>query len=211
VPSEANEQAGSPEKSGKPWVARPFVPLVIGGGIAMLFYGALYRFPLINGIDSPFFYPLTGAGFVATIAAIVWRWGRREVLKKPYTWISWVVGILMITLVVAVGVGGAFATWGLFVTLNGALDFGPAAQRSYTVVEYHQDCGGDTRDRSYYLLESHGAQGGGKGPLRARASCSDDEGLPVDGGGAVPVGSEVLVEIKPGAFGEPWQAGYRAG
>ena len=28
----------------------------------------------------------------------------------------------------------------------------------------------------------------------------------------VPVGGElVVVETKPGAFGEPWQAGYRAG
>src|SRR3712207_7161991 len=39
--------------------------------------------PLVNGIDSPFFYPLVGAGFVATIAAIVWWWGRGEVPKKP--------------------------------------------------------------------------------------------------------------------------------
>jgi hypothetical protein len=33
----------------------------------------------------------------------------------------------------------------------------------------------------------------------------------VEGGGVVPVGGEVVVEIKPGVFGEPWQAGYRAG
>ena len=114
--------------------------------------------------------------------------------------------------VVAVGGIGAFATWGLFVTLNGALDFGPPTQRSYTVAEFHEYCGGGrAKDKSYYLLEPRGAQGGGDGLLQARVNCTDDEGLPVDGGGTVPVGGEVVVEIKPGAFGEPWQAGYRAG
>ncbi len=74
-----------------------------------------------------------------------------------------------------------------------------------------EDCGGArAKDKSYYLLEPSGTRGG-DGPLRARVNCSEDEGLPVDGGGAVAVGGEVVVEIKPGAFGEPWQAGYRAG
>jgi hypothetical protein len=115
-----------------------------------------------------------------------------------------------------VGVGafggiGAFATWGLFVTLNGALDSGPATQRSYTVAEFHKDCGGArAKDKSYYLQEPRGADGG-EGPIQARVNCSEDEGLPVDGGGTVPVGGEVVVEIKPGAFGEPWQAGYPRG
>ena len=181
-------------------------------GFAMCFYGALYRFPLVNGIDSPFFYPLLGAGFVATIALIVWWWGRREILKKPYTWVSWILGAFLAMGVVAVGVGGAFATWSAFVTLNGALNFGPAAHRSYTVAEFHKDCGGDTKDHSHYLLAPRGAQDGGGGPiLLVRANCSDAEGLPVDGGETVPVGGEVVAVIKPGAFGEPWQAGYRAG
>ncbi len=201
---------GEEKESGESGVSR----LVLYGavvGFALCFYGTLYRFPLVNGIDSPFFYPLFGAGFVATIAAIVWRWGRGEVLKKPSTWASGVGGVLMIMLVVAVGIGGALATWCAFVTLNGALDFGPAAQRSYTVAEFHKDCGGDTKDHSHYLLKPRGAQDGGGPVLRVPASCSDDEGLPVDGGGVVPVGGEVVAEIKPGAFGEPWQAGYRAG
>ena len=112
--------------------------------------------------------------------------------------------------IVAVGVIGAFATWGLFVTLNGALDFGPATQRSYTVAEFREDCGGGrAKDKSYYLLEPRGTQGS-DGPILARVDCSEDEGLPVDGGGAVPVSGEVVVEVKPGAFGEQWQAGYRA-
>jgi hypothetical protein len=201
---------GEEKESGESGVSR----LVLYGavvGFALCFYGTLYRFPLVNGIDSPLFYPIFGAGFVATIAAIVWRWGRGEVLKKPSTWASGVGGVLMIMLVVAIGIGGAFATWCAFVTLNGALDFGTAAQRSYTVAEFHKDCGGDTKDHSHYLLKPRGAQDGGGPILRVPANCSDDEGLPVDGGGTVPVGGEVVAVIKPGAFGEPWQAGYRAG
>lgn len=113
--------------------------------------------------------------------------------------------------VAAVGAIGAFAAWGLFVTLNGALDFSPATQRTYTVAEFHEDCGGGrAKDKSYYLLEPRGARGGNE-PIQARVNCSDDEGLPVDGGGTVPVDGEVVAEIKPGAFGEPWQAGYRTG
>ena len=42
-------------------------------------------------------------------------------------------------------------------------------------------------------------------------NCLDDEGLPVDIGGTVPVGGGVVVEVKPGAYGEPWRAEYRAG
>jgi hypothetical protein len=201
---------GAEKESGESGVSR----LVLYGaavGFLMCFYGTLYRFPLVNGIDSPFFYPLLGAGFVVTIAAIVWWWGRREILKKPYTWVSWVLGAFLAMGVIAVGVGGAFATWCAFVTVNGALDFGPATQRSYTVAEFHKDCGGDTKDHSHYLLEPRGAQDGGGPVLRVRANCSDDEGLPVDGGGTVPVGGEVVAVIKAGAFGEPWQAGYRAG
>jgi hypothetical protein len=217
--SEANEQTGSrPKKSGKPWVSR-LVPYLLGGGAGVLIYGGALRwFPLLNGIDSPFFYPLAGAGFVVTIAAITWWAGGPRAFKlkgRPSSWVSWVgygslYGLIIVG-VVAIGVGGAFATWGLFVTLNGALDFGHAAQRSYAVADFHEDCGGArAKDKSYYLLEPSGTQGG-DGSLRARVNCSEDEGLPVDGGGVVPVGGEVVVEIKPGAFGEPWQAGYRAG
>ena len=36
-----------------------------------LIYASLYWFPLVNGIDSPYFYQLAGVGFVATIAT---RW-----------------------------------------------------------------------------------------------------------------------------------------
>ncbi len=207
APPPGEEKKESGEKSG---VSRLVLyGAVVGFGVCL--YGTLYRFPLVNGIDSPFFYPLLGAGFVATIAAIAWWWGRRKFLKKPYTWVSWVMGAFLAMGVIAVGVGGAFATWCAFVTVNGALDFGPAAQRSYTVAEFHKDCGGDTKDHSHYLLKPRGAQDGGGPILRVPASCSDDEGLPVDGGGTVPVGGEVVAVIKPGAFGEPWQAGYRAG
>ena len=216
---EANEQTGSrPKKSGKPWVSR-LVPYLLGGGAGVLIYGGALRwFPLLNGIDSPFFYPLAGAGFVVTIAAITWWAGGPrafELKGRPSSWVSWVgygsLYGLIIAGVVAIGVGGAFATWGLFVTLNGALDFGHAAQRSYAVADFHEDCGGArAKDKSYYLLEPSGTQGG-DGSLRARVNCSEDEGLPVEGAGVVPVGGEVVVEIKPGTFGEPWQAGYRAG
>ena len=210
MPSEADEHKGRRKESGKSGASR-FAPYAVGFSVGALIYGSLYWFPLVNGIDSPFFYPLTGAGFVATIALIVWWWGRTEILKRPYTWVSWVLVAFLVMGVIAVGVVGAFATWGLFVTLNGVLDFGPATQRAYTVAEFHEDCGGGrAKDKSYYLLEPRGAQGG-DGPIQARVNCSDDEGLPVDGGGAVPVGGEVVVEIKAGVFGEPWQAGYRAG
>jgi hypothetical protein len=217
VPPEANEHTSRPEKSGKPWVSR-LGPLVVGVGAGALIYGSLYWFPLVNGIDSPFFYPLAGVGFVATIAGITWWVGgpRRFKLKgRPSSWVSWVgygsLYSLIVVGVVAVGGIGAFATWGLFVTLNGALDSGPATQRSYTVAEFHEDCGGArAKDKSYYLLEPRGAEGGDR-PIQARVNCSDDEGLPVDGGGTVPVGGEVVVEVKPGAFGEPWQAGYHRG
>ncbi len=217
--SEADGRTGSrPAKSGKKsWVSR-LAPLVVGGGAGSLIYGSLYWFPLVDGIDSPFFYPLAGAGFVATIALIVWWAGGPRVFKlkgRPSSWVGWVgygsLYSLYIVGGVAFGVIGAFATWGLFATLNGALDFGSATQLSYTVAEFHKDCGGGrAKDKSYYRLEPRGAQGG-EGPIVARVNCSDDEGLPVEGGGAVPVGGEVVVEIKPGAFGEPWQAGYRAG
>lgn len=206
--SEASEQTRYQAKSGKPGLYR-LLPYVVGVGVAIVFYCALYRFPLVNGIDSPFFYPLAGAGFIATITAIAWWWGRREVLRKPYTWVSWVIGVFLILGILAVGAGGALATWSLFVTLNGALDSGPATRRPYTVAAFHKDCGGArARDKSYYLLEPRGAQSG-YGPIQARVNCWDDEGLALDGGGSVPVGGEVVVEIKPGAFGEPWQAGYR--
>jgi hypothetical protein len=172
----------------------------------------------VNGIDSPLFYPLFGAGFVATIALITrWAGGPRafKLKGRPSSWVSWIgygsLYSLIIAGVVAIGIGGALATWCAFVTLNGALDFGTAAQRSYTVAEFHKDCGGDTKDHSHYLLKPRAAQDGGGPVLRVPASCSDDEGLPVDGGGTVPVGGEVVAVIKPGAFGEPWQAGYRAG
>ncbi len=212
VTPEANEQTGGrPKQPGKPWVFR-LVPYLLGGGAGVLIYGGALRwFPLLNGIDSPFFYPLVGAGFVATIAAIAWWWGRREFLKKPYTWVSWVMGAFLAVGVIAVGVGGALATWCAFVTLNGALDFGTAAQRSYTVAEFHKDCGGDTKDHSHYLLEPRGAQDGGGPILRVRATCSDDEGLPVDGGGTVPVGGEVVAEIKPGRSGSRGRRGIGRG
>ena len=209
--SEANEATNPQQESRKSGTSR-LVPWVVGGGVGILIYGSTLRwFPLVNGIDSPFFYPLFGVGFVATIAAIWWRWGRGEVLTRPYTWGSWVIGVFLFVGVVAIGVGGAFTTWGLFVTLNGVLDFGATTQRSYTVAEFHEDCGGGrASDKSYYLLEPRGPQSS-YGPLQARVNCSDDEGLPVDDGGTVAVGGEVVVEIKPGAFGEPWQAGYRKG
>ncbi len=217
MPPEANEQTSRPEKSGKSWVSR-LGPYVVGVGAGALIYGSLYWFPLVNGIDSPFFYPLVGVGFVATIAVIMWWAGGPRGFKlkgRPSSWISWVgygsLYSLIVVGVVAVGGIVAFATWGLFVTLNGVLDPGPAMQRSYTVAEFHEDCGGArAKDKSYYLLEPRGAHGG-DGPIQAHVNCSDDEGLPVDGGGTVPVGGEVVVEIKPGAFGEPWQAGYHRG
>ena len=217
MPPEANEQTSHPEKSGKPWVSR-LGPYFVGVGAGALIYASLYWFPLVNVIDSPFFYPLAGVGFVATIAVITWRAGRPRGFKpkgRPTSWVSWVgygsLYSLIIVGVVASGGIGAFATWGLFVALNGVLDSGPATQRSYTVAEFHEDCGGArARDKSYYLLEPRGAHGG-DGPIQARVNCSDYEGLPVGGGGTVPVGGEVVVEIKPGAFGEPWQAGYHAG
>jgi hypothetical protein len=209
--SEANERTGGQGGSGGSTVSR-LLPYAVGAGAGVLIYGSTLRwFPLVSGTDSPFFYPLLGLGFVATIAAVWWRWGRGEVLKQPYTWVSWVIGAFLMVGVVAVGVGGAFTAWGVFVTLNGALDFGAAKQRPYTVAKFHEDCGGGrASDKSYYLLEPGGA-GGSYGTLRARVNCSDDEGLPVDGGGTVPVGGEVVVEVKPGAFGEPWQAGYGKG
>ena len=217
MPPEANEQTSHPEKSGKPWVSR-LGPYFVGVGAGALIYASLYWFPLVNVIDSPFFYPLAGVGFVATIAVITWRAGRPRGFKpkgRPTSWVSWVgygsLYSLIIVGVVASGGIGAFATWGLFVALNGVLDSGPATQRSYTVAEFHEDCGGArARDKSYYLLEPRGAHGG-DGPIQARVNCSDYEGLPVGGGGTVPVGGEVVVEIKPGAFGEPWQAGYHVG
>lgn len=209
--SEANEGTGDQERSGRSGLSR-LAPYAVGGGVGILIYGSTLRwFPLVNGIDSPFFYPLFGVGFVATIAAVWWRWGRGGVLTKPYTWVSWVIGVFLVAGVVAVGVGGAFTAWGMFVTLNGALDFGAAKQLPYTVAEFHEDCGGGrASDKSYYLLEPRGPQSP-YGPLHARVQCSDDEGLPVDDGETVPMGGEVVVEVKPGAFGEPWQAGYREG
>ena len=194
-----------------------FAPFVVGTCTGALIYSSLYWFPLVNGIDSPFFYPLAGVGFVVTVAVITWWVGGPKAVKlkgQPSSWVSWVgygsLYALIVAGVIAVGGIGAFATWGLFVTLNGALDSGPATQRSYTVAKFHKDCGGArAKDKSYYLLEPRGADGAG--PIQARVNCSDDEGLPVDGGGVVPVGGEVVVEIKPGAFGEPWQAGYHPG
>ncbi len=214
------ESALSPgkEESGNSRVSR-LSTWIIGGGTGILIYGGALRwFPLANGIDSPYFYPLAGAGFVATIAFVAWWAGGPKAFKlkgRPSSWASWVgygsLYGLFIAMLVAVGVFGAFATWGLFVTLNGALDFGPATQQPYTVAKFREDCGGArAKDKSYYLLEPRGAQGGDRA-LQARVNCSDDEGLPVDDGGTVSVGGEVLVETKPGAFGEPWQAGYRAG
>ena len=218
MPSEANEQTGRRKESGRSGVSR-LAPYVVGGGAGVLIYGGALRwFPLVNGIDSPLFYPLAGAGFVATIAAIAWWAGGPKAFKlkgRPTSWGSWVgygfLYSLFVVGLVAVGAIGAFTAWGLFVTLNGVLDLGPATQRSYTVAEFREDCGGArAKDKSYYLLEPRGAQGG-DGAILARVDCSEDEGLPVNGGGAVPVGGEVMVEIKPGAFGEPWQAGYTAG
>ena len=209
--------AGHDKKSGKSGVSR-FVLYGAVVGNAMCFYGALYRFPLVNGVDSPFFYPLVGAGFVATIAITVWWASGPKGFKlkgQPASWASWVgygsLYGLFITLFVAFGGLGALATCFAFVTLNGALDFNPATQRTYTVAEFHKrHCSGEgAKDQSYYLLEPRGVQGG-NGPIQARVRCSDDGGLPVDNNGTVPVGGEVVVEIKPGAFGEPWQAGYRA-
>jgi hypothetical protein len=205
--SKVNKQLTHRAKSFESGLSR-LAPCVVGAGVAVLFYGALYRYPLVNGIDSPFFYPLLGAGFVATITAIAGWWGRREILKKPHTWASWLVGSFLFMGVVAVGVGGAFATWSLFVILNGALDFGPATRQAYTVADFHEDCGGArAKDKSYYLLEPRGTRSG-YGPIQARVHWWDEEGLPVDGGGSVPVGGKVVVKIKPGVFGEPWQAGY---
>ena len=77
MPPEANEQTSRPEKSGKSWVSR-LVPYVVGVGAGALICGSLYWFPLVNGIDSPFFYPLAGVGFVATIAVITWWAGDQE-------------------------------------------------------------------------------------------------------------------------------------
>ena len=207
--SETNQGIGGQGGSGGSMISR-LAPYAVGAGAGIIIYGSTLRwFPLVNGIDSPFFYPLLGAGFVATIAAVCWRWGRGEVLKKPYTWVSWLIGAFLVVGVAAVGVGGAFTAWGVFVTLNGALDFGAAAQHPYTVAEFHEDCGGGrASDKSYYLLEPREVRSS-YGPLQARVNCSDDEGLTVDDGGVVPVGGEVVVEVKPGAFGEPWQAGYR--
>ena len=105
----------------------------------------------------------------------------------------------------------AFATWGLFVTLNGVLDPGPAMQRSYTVAEFHEDCGGArAKDKSYYLLEPRGAHGG-DGPIQAHVNCSDDEGLPVDGGGTVPAGGEVVVESSLERSGSRGRRGITGG
>lgn len=216
--SETNEQTSRRKKSGESRVSRIFV-YVAGAGAGILIYGGALRwFPLVNGVASPFFYPLLGTGFVATVAVITWWAGGPKAFKlkgRPSSLISWVgygsLYSLIMVGVAAVGVGGAFTAWSLFVTLNGALDFGPATQRNYTVAEFHEDCGGGrAKDKSFYLLEPRGARGG-DGPIQARVNCSDDEGLPVDGGGAVQVGGEVVAKIKPGAFGEPWQAGYRAG
>jgi len=120
-------------------------------------------------------------------------------------------GVLLGAGALAAAIAGALSAWCLFVSLNGALDFGVATPRAYTVAGFREDCGGGrARDKSYYVLEPSAARGG-DGRILARVNCSDDEGLPVDGGATVPVGGEVVVEIKPGAFGEPWQAGYRAG
>lgn len=205
---EAAEGTGGQGGSGGSTVSW-LLPYAVGAGVGILIYGSTLRwFPLVGGTDSPFFYPLLGLSFVSTVVGVWWRWGRGGVLKRPYTWVSWTIGAFLLAGVAAVG--GAFAAWGVFVTLNGVLDFGAATRHPYTVSRFHADCGGGrASDKSYYLLEPRGA-GSPYGPLQARVDCLADEGLPVDGGGSVSVGGAVVVEVKPGAFGEPWQAGYRA-
>lgn len=72
MPPEANEQTSRPEKSGKPRVSR-LVPYVVGVGAGTLIYGSLYSFPVVNGFDGPYFYPLAGVGFVAATAVVTCR------------------------------------------------------------------------------------------------------------------------------------------
>ena len=125
MPPEANEQTSRPEKSGKPWVSR-LVPYVVGVGAGAL----MFRRPL--------FLPARwrrvrrrGCGrYVVGVGT------RGFKLKgRPSSWVSWVgygsLHGLIVVGDVALGGIGAFATWGLFVTLSCALDSGPATRFSY--------------------------------------------------------------------------------
>ncbi len=74
--------------------------------------------PLVRDFsDSPFFFPVGGAGFLVTSVAVLW--GLRP---KKYGWIAFTLGIIVVAPVA--GSVGATATLSLFSGLNGALDFG---------------------------------------------------------------------------------------
>ncbi len=218
MPSNTNEQADRRTDSRG---ARPLFILIIIGGVSFLLWyisDVAEHFPLLNPIGRLYSLSLSVGTFVVVSAAVLWL-RRKKLSSADEPAVEWLVSI--VTSLFFGVVAALVSTVWMFPILNGALDYGPATQRSYTVAEFVPEerdfrgtCPGRSgdlieRDDSHYLLKPRGTQDG-DGRIMIGVRCDDDRGLPTDDGDIMPVNGEVVVDVKPGLFGRPWRAGLHA-
>lgn len=215
MPSNADEQAGRRTSSRG---VSPILVVIIAGGVGFWFLSdRAENFPLLDTIGRLYWLSLFVGTFVVVSAAVLWL-RRKKLSSAAEPAVEWVVSIVA---ALFFGIVAALvSTIWMFPVVNGALDYGPVTQRSYTVAEFVAEerdasgaCPGSrtllSGDDSRYFLQPRGAGGGG-GRITIGVGCNDERGLPTDGGEVVPVGGEVLVDVKPGLFGKPWLAGVQA-